>query len=61
MVGAVDFVVDACRLDFVCQSVGDDEVVDAPAGVFLVGVEAVRPPGVCAFEVGVEVFCLTVI
>ena len=44
MVGAVDFVVDAGRLDFVCQSVGDDEVVDAPAGVLLAGVEAVRPP-----------------
>ena len=44
MVGAVDFVVYACRLDFVCQSVGDDEVVDAPTGVFLACVEAVRPP-----------------
>ena len=61
MVGAVDFVVDGGRLYLRSEAVGGDEVIDAPAGVFLVGVEAVRPPGVCAFEVGVEVFCLTVI
>ena len=41
MVGAVNFVVDACRLYFVCQTVRDDEVVDAPAGVLFAGVKAV--------------------
>ena len=44
MVGAVDFVVDGGRLYLRSEAVGDDEVVDAPAGVLFAGVEAVRPP-----------------
>ena len=44
MVGAVDFVVDGGRLYLRNEAVGDDELIDAPAGVLLACMEAVRPP-----------------
>ena len=37
------------------QAVGDDEIVDAPAGVLLAGLEAVGPPGIDVCLVRVEV------
>ena len=41
MVGAIDFVMDGGRLYLRNEAVGNDEVIDAPAGVLLACVEAV--------------------
>ena len=41
MVGTVDFIVDAGGLNVVGQSVGNDEVVDAPACVLFACMETV--------------------
>ena len=46
MVGAVDVSVYLCAGQFVAKAVGDEEVVDAPAGVLLAGPETVGPPGI---------------
>ena len=44
MVAAVDFAVDAGGAKGGQETVGDDEIVDAPTCVLLAGVEAVAPP-----------------
>ena len=46
MVGAVDVSVYLCAGQFVAKAVGDEEVVDAPAGVLLAGTETIGPPGI---------------
>ena len=46
MVAAEDVAVDLGIVETLTQTVGDDEVVDAPAHVLLTGLEAIRPPGV---------------
>ena len=49
MVAAQDLRMDEGILQTVTKTVGDDEIVYAPAGVLLTGLEAVRPPGVLHF------------
>ena len=44
MVAAEDVAVDLGVVEALTQTVGDDEVVDAPAHVLLTGLETVRPP-----------------
>ena len=53
MVAAEDLAVDGGLFDLGGQAVGDDEVVDAPPHVLLSGVEAVAPPGVGPFQIGI--------
>ena len=54
MIGAVDIGQYLRILDLIDDTVGYDEVVDAPSGVVLAGVEAVAPPRIHALGVGVE-------
>ena len=49
MVGAEDVGMDLRIVKTLAQTVGDDEVIDAPAGILLTGLEAVRPPGILHF------------
>src|SRR5699024_7740685 len=55
VVAALDLAVDVRPGDLLRQPPGDDEVVDAPPGVVLPGVEAVAPPAVGPGLVRVEV------
>ena len=55
VVAAVDLAQDGCAFDLLSNAIGDQEVVDAPAGVVLASVEAVAPPAVCAGHVGVAI------
>ena len=54
MVAAGDLRPDVRAFDAGHQPLGDNEVVDAPSGVVLPGVEAVAPPRVGAGAVGVQ-------
>ena len=54
MVGAEYLVVDGGTEELGLQTVGDEEIVDAPPCVLLAGLETVGPPGVGAFGVGIE-------
>ena len=55
VVAAVDLAQDGCAFDLLSNAIGDQEVVDAPAGVVLAGVEAVAPPAVSAGHVGMAI------
>ena len=46
VVGAEDVGVDFSVGNLGKQALGGDKVVDAPACIFLAGLEAVRPPGI---------------
>ena len=46
MVGAEDVGMDLRIVKTLAQTVGDDKVIDAPAGILLTGLEAVGPPGI---------------
>ena len=55
VVAAVDLAQDGCAFDLLSNAIGDQEVVDAPAGVVLASVEAVAPPAVSAGHVGMAI------
>ncbi len=55
MVGAEYLVVDGGTEELGLQTVGDEEIVDAPPCVLLAGLETVGPPGVDVLPVGIEV------
>ena len=46
VVASKDVGMDRSIVEPLAQTVGDDEVVDAPAGILLTGLEAVGPPRV---------------
>ena len=46
MVATIDVIMDFSGFDLIHDAVGDDEIVDSPAGVLFPGVEAVAPPRV---------------
>ena len=48
VVGTIDFRVDFGLLDSVGYAVGNAKIIDAPAGVFLPGMKAIGPPGICS-------------
>ena len=49
-----DFRVDGSSFECLLQAFGHKEIVDAPPRVLLAGAEAVGPPGVDTFHIGVE-------
>ena len=54
MIGAQNVGMDFGPFHMVLEIVRDQEVVDTPAGIFLSGLEAVRPPAVDALLVRIE-------
>ncbi len=54
MVATEYFRVDGCRAELFLQTLGDDEIVDAPPGVLLAGMEAITPPRIRPFLRGIE-------
>lgn len=54
MVGAVDFGMDLGSGHFFAELFGDHEIIDPPPGVSLAGLKTVAPPGVCVFEIRIE-------
>lgn len=55
MVRTQNLVMDRCGGDPVCDSVGYDKIVNAPAGIVFPGIEAVAPPAVHTSGIGVQV------
>ena len=53
VVGAKNIGVDGGIGDPILHPVGDQKVVDAPAGVLLSGLEHIAPPGVAANRIGI--------
>ena len=53
VVGAEDVGIDGCSRDFVFEPVGNEEIVDAPAGILLPGLEHIAPPGITANSIGI--------
>ena len=53
MIGSQNIGVNGCRGDFLRQTVGNQEIVDAPASVVLPGVKAVAPPAVDTGGIGI--------
>ena len=54
VVAAENIAMNARRLEAVVQTLGSNEVVNAPPGVLFTGLETITPPRVCAFCIGVE-------
>ena len=54
MVAAKDLVVDAGTFETVGQATADQEIVDAPSGVLLAGLETIAPPRIGSFECRIE-------
>ena len=54
MVAAVDLGVDLSVGQLGLQAVAHQEVVDAPTRILFAGLEAVAPPRIDTFQVGVE-------
>ena len=46
VVGAKDIGMDLGIVETLAETVGDDEIIDAPAGILLTGLETIRPPGI---------------
>ena len=46
MVGAEDIGMDSGIDQAFAQTIGNDEIVDAPAGILLAGLKTIRPPGI---------------
>ena len=55
MVGTQDVGMDLGTTELVVEGSGGDKIVDTPAGILLASLEAVGPPGVDAFLVGIEI------
>jgi len=55
VIGSHDVAVDGRAMNLVTAVIGNQEIVDSPAGVILSGLEHITPPSVSAGHVGVQI------